>query len=109
LYKIASALIVAGDTTTASNALDWLLTTMQQPDGHFLQNAFVDGTPYWNGIQMDETAFPIILAWKLGRNDAATYTHHIKPAADYILKKWTRNGTRALGGKLWLLACHNCG
>ena len=86
LYKIASALIVAGDTTTASNALDWLLTTMQQPDGHFLQNAFVDGTPYWNGIQMDETAFPIILAWKLGRNDAATYTHHIKPAADYILK-----------------------
>ena len=86
LYKFASALIVAGDTATASKALDWLLTTMQQPDGHFLQNAFVDGTPYWSAIQMDETAFPIILAWKLGRTDAATYTNHIKPAADYIVK-----------------------
>ncbi len=86
LYKIASALIVAGDTATASKSLDWLLTTMQQPDGHFVQNAFVDGTPYWTGIQMDETALPIVLAWKLGRTDAATYIKHIKPAADYIVK-----------------------
>jgi glucoamylase len=86
LYKIASALIVAGDTATASKSLDWLLTTMQQPDGHFLQNAFADGTPYWTGIQMDETALPIVLAWKLGRTDAATYIKHIKPAADYIVK-----------------------
>jgi glucoamylase len=86
LYKIASALIVAGDTATASKSLDWLLTSMQQPDGHFLQNAFVDGTPYWTGIQMDETALPIVLAWKLGRTDAATYIKHIKPAADYIVK-----------------------
>ncbi len=86
LYKIASALIVAGDKATANQAFDWLLTTMQQPDGHFLQNAFIDGTPYWTGIQMDETAFPIVLAWKLGRTDAATYIKHIKPAADYIVK-----------------------
>jgi glucoamylase len=59
---------------------------MQQPDGHFVQNAFLDGTPYWNSVQMDETALPIVLAWKLGRTDAATYTKHIKPAADYIVK-----------------------
>ncbi|MEP0883927.1 glycoside hydrolase family 15 protein [Trichocoleus sp. ST-U3] len=86
LYKFASALLVAGDTATPKKALDWLLTTLQQPDGHFLQNALADGTPYWNGIQMDETAFPIILAWKLGRTDADTYINHIKPAADYIVK-----------------------
>ncbi|HEY9610269.1 glycoside hydrolase family 15 protein [Allocoleopsis sp.] len=86
LYQIASALIVAGDTATASKSLDWLLTTLQQPDGHFVQNAFLDGTPYWNSVQMDETALPIVLAWKLGRTDAATYTKHIKPAADYIVK-----------------------
>lgn len=86
LYKIASALIIAGDTATASKSLDWLLTTMQQPDGHFLQNAFLDGTPYWNSVQMDEVAFPIILAWKLGRTDADTYTQHIQPAADFIVK-----------------------
>ncbi len=92
LYKIASALIVAGDTATASKSLDWLLSTMQQPDGHFLQNAFLDGTPYWNSVQMDETAFPIVLAWKLGRTDAATYTNHIKPAADYLVKHGPMTG-----------------
>lgn len=86
LYKEASAFIVAGDRATANKALDWLFNTMQQPDGHFLQNAFADGTPYWNSVQMDETGFPIILAWKLSRNDATTYTKHIKPAADYIVK-----------------------
>ncbi|MBD3560902.1 hypothetical protein H6S82_18895 [Planktothrix sp. FACHB-1355] len=82
LYKFASALIVAGDKDTAAKGLDWLFNVMQQPDGHFLQNAFVDGTPYWNGIQMDETAFPIMLAWKLDRTDSNTYNNHIKPAAD---------------------------
>ncbi len=92
LYRIASALIVAGDTATASKSLDWLLATLQQPDGHFLQNAFLDGTPYWNSVQMDETAFPIILAWKLGRSDAETYTKHIKPAADYLVKHGPMTG-----------------
>ncbi|MBD1937280.1 glycoside hydrolase family 15 protein [Microcoleus sp. FACHB-68] len=92
LYKFASALIAAGDRETANSALNWLFNKSQQPDGHFLQNAFADGTPYWNSIQMDQTAFPIILAWKLGRNDPQTYLKHIKPAADFIVKNgpWTQ-------------------
>lgn len=92
LYKTASALIAAGDLETANSALDWLLKVGQKAEGYFLQNSFLDGTPYWTGIQMDETAFPIILAWKLGRNDAQTYHDHIKPAADYLVKQgpWTQ-------------------
>lgn len=86
LYKFANALMAAGDTATANRGLDWLFDVMQQPDGHFLQNAFTDGTPYWNSIQMDETAFPIMLAWQLNRKDADTYAKHIKPTADYIVK-----------------------
>lgn len=91
LYKFASAAIVAGDRETPEKALEWLFTYSQQPDGHFLQNAFADGTPYWKGVQMDQTAFPIVLAWKLDRTDAATYQKHIKPAADYLVKRgpWT--------------------
>ena len=34
-------------------------------DGSFAQNFWIDGTPYWTGIQLDEVAFPIILAWRL--------------------------------------------
>ena len=50
------------------------------------QNTFVDGTPHWDGTQQDEVAFPIVLAWQLGRDDAQTYTQHVKPAADWLVR-----------------------
>ena len=34
-------------------------------DGGFPQNFWIDGDPYWKGIQLDEVAFPIMLAWRL--------------------------------------------
>jgi glucoamylase len=37
------------------------LEVTQNPDGHWSQNMWLDGTPFWNGIQMDETALPILL------------------------------------------------
>lgn len=37
----------------------------QQPDGHWFQNYYPDGQPFWHGIQLDETAFPVLLAAKL--------------------------------------------
>ncbi|MBE3567640.1 MAG: amylase [Thermogemmatispora sp.] len=92
MYKIASALIVAGDSADALRAVQWAFNTQQQSDGHFPQNSYVNGTPYWNGIQMDEQAFPIILAWKLGLTDNSTFVNHIKKAADYIVNNGPRTG-----------------
>jgi glucoamylase len=37
------------------------LQVTQEPDGHWSQNMWLDGRPYWHGIQMDETALPILL------------------------------------------------
>ena len=34
------------------------LQVTQEADGHWPQNMWLDGTPYWSGVQMDETAFP---------------------------------------------------
>src|SRR5262249_12924376 len=31
----------------------------------FYQNFWIDGRPHWTGIQLDEVAFPVILAWRL--------------------------------------------
>jgi len=42
----------------------------QEADGHWPQNMWLDGTPYWGGVQMDETAFPILLADALRRMKA---------------------------------------
>ena len=41
------------------------MTAAQQPDGRWAQNYFPNGTPYWTGVQLDETAFPVLLAAKL--------------------------------------------
>ncbi|MBE3560678.1 MAG: amylase [Ktedonobacteraceae bacterium] len=100
LYEFASALIVAGDTADPIRAVHWAFNTQQQSDGHFPQNSWVNGQPYWNGIQMDEQAFPIILAWKLGITGSSDYNNHIKPAANYIVQhgpttgqdRWEENG-----------------
>lgn len=84
LYQIATGLIAAGDTAGANRALDWLFNTQQKPDGSFPQNSMPDGTPVWTGLQMDEVAFPMVLAHQLGRTDAATWSH-VKRAADFLL------------------------
>jgi len=90
LYQIVTALMAAGDRGAAERALTFVFEHQQKPDGSVWQNTFVDGTPHWTNVQMDEVAFPIVLAWQLGRDDAATYTQHVKPAADYIVANGPR-------------------
>jgi GH15 family glucan-1,4-alpha-glucosidase len=100
MYEFSSALIVAGDTVGPKRALLWAFTKQQQTGGLFPQNSYIDGTPYFSGIQMDEQAFPIMLAWKLGITDKQDYLQHIKPTADLIVKsggvtgqeRWEENG-----------------
>ena len=100
MYEFSSALIVAGDTADPKRALMWAFTTQQAPGGLFPQNSYVDGSPYFTGIQLDEQAFPIMLAWKLGVTDKQNYAQHIKPAADALVssggntgqERWEENG-----------------
>ncbi|MDR7276909.1 glycoside hydrolase family 15 protein [Catenuloplanes atrovinosus] len=81
LYQIATGLIAAGDRAGANRALDYLFRVQQRPDGSFPQNSQVDGTPVWGGLQLDEVALPIVLAYQLGRADAWP---GVKRAADFL-------------------------
>jgi glucoamylase len=85
LYQVATALYAIGDKATAKRALDFLFRVQQKSDGSFPQNSWVDGQPIGGGLQMDEVAFPIILALQLRRTDRATWLKHVKPAADFIV------------------------
>jgi glucoamylase len=67
LVESAGALLAAGDADGARRALIYLMTT-QDAEGSWPQNMWTDGTPYWSGIQLDETAFPILLADALRRS-----------------------------------------
>ena len=64
MVQTASAMLACGRAETALRALVYLACT-QKPDGGFAQNFWVDGRPYWSGLQLDEVGFPIILAWRL--------------------------------------------
>ena len=86
LYEMATAQIAAGDRAAAGRALDYLWTRQQQSDGCLPQNSNLDGSPHWGGLQLDEVADPILLAWQLGRTDAGTWSH-VERAAECILAK----------------------
>src|SRR6266481_1325266 len=64
LVQSATALLATGQTGTPLRALIWL-AAIQRRDGSFPQNSWLDGTAYWSGLQLDEIAAPILLAWRL--------------------------------------------
>jgi glucoamylase len=64
MVQSATALLGGGRIESARGALVYLACT-QHADGGFAQNFWINGVPYWSGIQLDEVAFPIILAWRL--------------------------------------------
>jgi glucoamylase len=60
LVEIAGGLLAAGATHASLSVLHYLRLA-QEPDGHWLQNMWLDGSGYWEGVQLDETALPILL------------------------------------------------
>jgi glucoamylase len=66
MVNTATGLLAAGNTESPLRALIYLAVS-QHADGGFSQNFWIDGESYWQGIQLDEVAFPILLAWRLLR------------------------------------------
>jgi glucoamylase len=64
LVKSVTALLSVGDLSTPLRSLIYLAVS-QHEDGGFCQNFWIDGRPYWRGVQLDEVAFPVLLAWRL--------------------------------------------
>ena len=69
LVKSASALLATGQTGTPLRSLIWL-ACVQARDGAVPQNSWINGDAYWTGKQLDEVAAPIVLAWRLRRENA---------------------------------------
>jgi glucoamylase len=88
MVNSASALLASGENATPLRALIYL-AVCQQEDGGFSQNFWVNGNPYWRGIQLDEVAFPILLALCLSQRNALQefdpYPMVLK-AASYLLR-----------------------
>ncbi len=86
LYHVFTAYLALGDVAAASRALDFLFKIQQNPDGSFPQNSWLDGKRGWGSLQLDEVAYPLIMAYQLKRFDRATYENHVRKAADFLVK-----------------------
>src|SRR5262249_7715314 len=89
MCRSASALLAAGETCVPVRALVFL-SGVQNTDGGVYQNFLLDGQAYWRGVQLDETAFPILLAWELRQakalKDFDPYPMVLK-AAGYLIER----------------------
>ena len=69
LVQCATALFALGAEHEARQTLAYLIAT-QKEDGSWHQNQWLDGSPYWDGVQLDEVAFPVLLAATLAERKA---------------------------------------
>ncbi len=69
LVESALALVTLGALEDARDILRYLIAT-QLVDGRWQQNQWLGGTPNWRGVQLDEVAWPVVLAASLAERDA---------------------------------------
>ena len=69
LLECAGGLLALGGESEARDTLRYLIAT-QNVDGHWNQNQWLGGKSYWSGVQLDEAAFPILLAAALAERRA---------------------------------------
>jgi len=100
--QAALGLFVTGEVEDCARVLAYL-AARQEPDGHWRQNFYPDGRGYWGGVQLDEVAFPTILAATLrqaGQHETAATAAMVRRAAAYIARhgpltgqeRWEENG-----------------
>ena len=86
MVETGLSLLALSDVEGAAEMLSYLIAT-QSPDGHWSQNFFPDGGPYWTGIQLDEVGFPIVFARKaleLGLPETPSVAPMVRSAAAYL-------------------------
>ena len=90
LYEAFTGLLAAGDVATAQATTRFLLERQQLADGRLPRNSLVNGqaAPDTGGDQLDETAYPILMALQSGlAGDAVLYRDHIRKAADFVVSR----------------------
>jgi glucoamylase len=99
-YQVAMAMLALGDRQTPLVAFEYLQKIQAGSNtagyagtpGWFLQKTQVDGALEWVGVQLDQTAMPIMLGHRLWREGVLNnqqielwYQRMLKPAADFLV------------------------
>jgi len=90
MVQTAGGLLAAKAFDDARRVLNYLMIT-QEADGHWVQNMWLDGAPYREAVQMDQTALPIMLVdlvkreAKLSEAEQKHFWPMIRKAASYLV------------------------
>jgi glucoamylase len=105
-YQVTMAMLALGDKATPKVAFEYLqqVQTSDKTPGYsgapgwFLQKTHVDGEIEWVGVQLDQTAMPIMLGWRLWKDGVLSdteilswYNKMLKPAATFLSDGGTVN------------------
>jgi glucoamylase len=105
-YQVTMAMLALGDKITPKVAFEYLehVQTSDKTPGYsgtpgwFLQKTHVDGQVEWVGVQLDQTAMPIMLGWRLWKEGVLSdaemlswYNKMLKPAANFLTDGGTIN------------------
>jgi len=95
LCETAGGLLACGAHSEVRQILRYLRAT-QEGDGSWRQNYWLDGAPYWGGVQLDECAFPMLLLdmarreGALGLPDLQQFWPMVQRAAGFVLRTGPR-------------------
>ena len=95
LYEVFTGLMADGDVATARAATLFLFDRQQLPSGAMPRNSLLNGeaAPDTGGLQLDETSYPILMAYLSGLGgDTALWQDHIRPAADFLVANGPSDG-----------------
>jgi glucoamylase len=95
LYEAFTGLMADGDLATARAATRFLFDRQQLPNGAMPRNSLLNGRPApdTGGTQLDEAAYPILMAQLAGLGgNTALWQQHIRPAADFLVANGPSDG-----------------
>ncbi|MET8866878.1 glucodextranase DOMON-like domain-containing protein [Nonomuraea sp. NPDC004580] len=89
LYEAFTGFLAAGDVATARDTVRFLLERQQRPDGRLPRNSLLNGelAPDSGGDQLDETAYPLLMAYQAGLAGDARLWPRVRAAADFVVSR----------------------
>jgi glucan 1,4-alpha-glucosidase len=91
LYQTFTVLDIVGEVETAHDALAYVYRYQQDEDGFIPQNTYLSGRTRWGGEQMDNIAFPGVMAYHLYEygvefEDSDYEYANLRRSSDYIAR-----------------------
>jgi glucoamylase len=91
LVECSSGFLAFNAQEDALRVMNYLMAT-QEADGHWPQNMWLEGKPYWDGLQLDQIAFPILLIGRykkeygLTEHESKVAWKTVRRAAGFLLR-----------------------